>query len=62
MHRIWLPILGVLIILSLMPIGAAAQFGRQRNGQDEVCVYRDIHYQGAEQCYRPGDSMPSLGA
>jgi hypothetical protein len=60
MHRIWLPILGVLVIFSLVPVGADAQFGRQRNGQDQVCVYRDIQYQGAEQCYRPGDSIPSL--
>jgi Peptidase inhibitor family I36 len=39
---------------------AAAQFGRARG--DDVCVYKDINYQGLEQCYRAGDEINNLGA
>jgi len=49
-------------LISASPLGAAPQFGRQRDrGQgDQVCVYKDAHYQGAEQCFRSGDSVSSL--
>ena len=62
MRKIWF--LGVFVFLGLAPsLTAAPQFGRQRDraqGQDQVCVYRDIHYQGVEQCYRSGDSISTL--
>jgi Peptidase inhibitor family I36 len=60
MRKIWL--LGALAFLGLSPfLTAAPQFGRDRSrGSDEVCIYRDIHYQGAEQCFRLGDSISTL--
>jgi hypothetical protein len=36
---------------------AAAQFGR---GDDRVCLYQDIHYEGWAECYRPGDQVPTM--
>jgi hypothetical protein len=36
---------------------AAPQFGR---GDDRVCLYQDIHYEGWAECYRPGDQVPTL--
>jgi hypothetical protein len=41
-------------------VDAAVQFGQARGTQ--VCVYRDINYQGVEQCYNAGDQINSLGA
>jgi hypothetical protein len=43
-------------------LSAAPQFGRNRgrDGRDAVCVYRDIQFQGAEQCFYPGDSVASI--
>jgi len=65
MHTIASLTLGVLVGLSVAPssLGAAPQFGRQRGrgqGQDRVCVYKDIQYQGVEQCFRPGDTISTL--
>src|SRR5215813_10574464 len=45
------------------PLGAAPQFGRQRDrdrGEGQVCIYKDIHYVGAEQCFNAGDSIATL--
>ena len=56
--------LGLAVGLSVVPRGdAAVQFnrGNDRRG-DQVCVYKDINYFGAEQCYRPGDEVNNLGA
>ena len=43
-------------------LSAAPQFGRNRGRdvRDSVCVYRDIQFQGAEQCFYPGDSVASV--
>jgi hypothetical protein len=54
---------GLLACISLaLPLSAAPQFGRQRGsrGQDEVCFYKDIQYQGVEECFRLGDSASTL--
>src|SRR5215813_3054106 len=58
--------LGILFSLSLIPqLSAAPQFGRDRGrrqgqGQDRVCLYKDIQYQGVEQCFNPGDTILTL--
>lgn len=53
--------LGVVVGLGAIPqVDAAVQFGRARGTQ--VCVYRDINYQGVEQCYNAGEQINSLGA
>ena len=57
--------LGLVAGLCLAPgENAAAQFdrGNDRSGGDQVCVYKDINYYGAQQCYRPGEEVPNLGA
>src|SRR5215471_9334773 len=57
--------LGLLFSLALAPqLGAASQFGaRERvQGQDRVCVYKDVNYQGWEQCYNVGDEVTNLGS
>jgi len=42
-------------------LSAAPQFGRDRGRNAErVCVFRDIQYQGVEQCFNPGDSVATL--
>jgi len=54
--------LGLIFGLALAPhVDAAPQFGtgRQQN-RDRVCVYKDVHYQGWEQCYNIGDEVASL--
>src|SRR5262245_15596996 len=38
---------------------AAPQFGRDR-GRGSVCVYKDINYQGVEQCFNDGDTLATL--
>src|SRR5262249_37170213 len=57
--------LGALFSLAIAPqLGAAPQFSNQRDrgqGRDRVCFYKDIHYQGWEQCYAVGDEVNSLG-
>jgi hypothetical protein len=64
MKTIWALILGVLVTLSLAPqMSAAPQFGRQRGrgqGQDRVCVFKDIQYHGVEQCFNPGDTISTM--
>jgi hypothetical protein len=43
-------------------LSAEPQFGRNRgrDRRDAVCVYKDIQFQGAEQCFYPGDSVTSI--
>jgi hypothetical protein len=57
--------LGVVVgLCAVTPVDAAVQFG-QGNGRsrgDQVCVYKDINYQGAEQCYNAGNELNNLGA
>ena len=56
--------LGAAVALGVSaPLDAAAQFNRvgDRARGDQVCVYRDINYQGLEQCYGAGD-VNTLGA
>jgi len=53
--------LGVVVgLCAVSRVDAAAQFGRTRG--DDVCVYKDINYQGLEQCYRAGDEINNLGS
>src|SRR6186997_1776765 len=57
--------LGVVIGLCAVPQGdAAVQLSREndRGRGDQICVYKDINYFGAEQCYRAGDEINSLGS
>lgn len=50
--------ISVLLTLCLVPpLDAGIQFG---SGRDRICVYQDIHYQGWEQCYSPGDEAVNL--
>jgi len=55
--------LGAVIGLCSIPrADAAVQFGRTNDRRgDQVCVYKDINYQGAEQCYSGGGEMGNLG-
>jgi hypothetical protein len=58
--------IGVLFAVSFAPhVTGAPQFGpgreRVQQGRDRVCTYRDIYYQGSEQCYSVGDEITSLG-
>jgi hypothetical protein len=55
--------LSVIVGLSVLPrVDAAAQSNqtRDRSRGDQVCVYKDINYQGPEQCYGPGE-ISNLG-
>src|SRR5437867_4040955 len=64
MKTIWALILGMFVTLSLAPLlSAAPQLERQRGrgyGQDRVCIFKDIQYQGIEQCFNPGDTVSTL--
>jgi hypothetical protein len=54
---------GMLFVVGLLsPLSAEPQFGRDRGRQNQgtVCVYKDIHYQGTEQCFRSGDTISTL--
>ncbi len=56
--------LGLAIGLGAVPHGdAAVQYNRtnERARGDQVCVYKDINYFGAEQCYRLGEEINNLG-
>jgi len=57
-------VLGVVVGLCMAPrVDAAVQYGRgnDRARGNQVCVYKDINYQGAEQCYSAGDEHNKLG-
>jgi hypothetical protein len=59
--------LGLAVVLGLCTLpqaDAGVQFGREndRARGEQVCVYRDINYFGAEQCYRVGEEITNLGA
>jgi len=42
---------------------AAGQFRENDRGRsDQVCVYKDINFQGPAQCYNAGDELTTLGA
>src|SRR5262249_54161294 len=45
-------------------VSAAPQFGaRERvQGRDRVCVYKDIRFNGWEECYNVGDEVAHLGS
>jgi hypothetical protein len=53
-----------LLLLGITPVAAQAQFGQNRQNNrrdtDRVCFYTDNYFQGAEQCYRPGDEVSDL--
>jgi peptidase inhibitor family I36 len=58
-------VLGVVVgLCTVSRVDAAVQFGggNNRARADQVCVYKDINYQGAEQCYSAGDDINNLGA
>src|SRR5438132_240308 len=44
-------------LLVVPQANASAQFGR---GDDRVCLYQDVHYEGWAECYRPGDQVPTM--
>jgi hypothetical protein len=57
--------LGIAIGFCAVPHGdAAVQNNRanERTRNDQICVYKDINYFGAEQCYRAGEEINNLGA
>lgn len=61
MKKLSIVALGVVIgVCAVSGVDAAGQYGRARG--DQVCVYKDINYQGAEQCYKAGDEIGNLGA
>src|SRR5882724_11994324 len=64
MKTIWALILGMLVTISLAPqLSAALQLERQRGrgySQDRVCIFKDIQYQGIQQCFNPGDTVSTL--
>jgi hypothetical protein len=50
-------------LCAISQMDAAVQSGRNdRERGDQVCVYKDINYQGAQQCYSGGDEIDNLGA
>jgi hypothetical protein len=49
----------VFLLVGVMPSLSAAGQGRDRDG-DRVCFYQDIHFNGWEQCYYPGDEVIDL--
>jgi hypothetical protein len=58
--------LGLALVLGLSAVtrtDAGVQFGREndRARGEQVCVYKDINYFGAEQCYRVGEEINNLG-
>src|SRR3954470_1018991 len=62
MRRLSALVVALLFGIALTPQSQAApQFGRERGGGgDRICLYKDIQYQGMEQCYSPGDSIATL--
>ena len=53
----------VIGLCAVSRVDAAGQYnGGDRARRDQVCVYKDINYQGAEQCYSPGNEINDLGA
>src|SRR4051812_25762667 len=64
MKRLYVLVLGLLCCMTLTSeLSASLQFGRDRErgrSEDRVCLYRDIQYQGIEQCFNMGDSVPAL--
>jgi peptidase inhibitor family I36 len=58
-------VLGLVVgLCAVAHVDAAAQYGRpnDRAREDQVCVYKDINYQGAEQCYSGNNEISNLGA
>jgi hypothetical protein len=56
--------LGVVVgLCAVSRVDSAIQYGRgnDRARGDQVCVYKDINYHGAEQCYSSGDEINNLG-
>jgi hypothetical protein len=65
MKTYWALAVAVLFPVLLAPKSTAApQFrrpGQQNQGRARVCFYKDVQYQGWEQCYTEGDEVRSLG-
>jgi hypothetical protein len=63
MRRLSALVVALLFGIALTPQSQAApQQGRDRgrSSGDRVCLYKDIQYQGMEQCYSVGDSIATL--
>ena len=55
-------LLQALALASVMALSLSAEAAPQvgRNDRDRVCFYQDIHFQGWEDCYSPGDEVANL--
>src|SRR5262245_44091808 len=62
MQRTSIFALAFLFMLTLLPqLNAAPQFDRDRSRDDDrVCVFRDVRYQGIQQCFKVGSSVSAL--
>ena len=64
MKTFWSVTVGVLFSFGFAgQLIAVSQFGGDRGrgqGQDRVCIYKDIHYVGVEQCFNAGDTVSTL--
>jgi len=56
--------LGIVVgLCAVSEVDAAVQYREDDRGRgDRACVYKDINYQGPEQCYSAGDEINDLGA
>jgi len=64
MKRFSVLALGLVVgLCGVSRVDSAVQYdrGNERSRRDQVCVYKDINYQGAEQCYNSGDEIANLG-
>jgi hypothetical protein len=61
MNKFYSSVSCVLVTFGLaVPLTAVPQFGRDSRGRGSVCVYKDINYQGLEQCFNNGDTLATL--
>jgi hypothetical protein len=63
MKKLSLLTVTLLMVLCFAPQSPAApQLGREQNNnqRDRVCFYQDIHFQGWEDCFNPGDEIGDL--
>jgi len=61
MHKFWNLTVGSLVLFcAASSLSAAPQFERQRGRQAQVCLYQDIQYRGAEQCFNAGETISTL--
>lgn len=55
-------LLQALALVSAIALSPSSEASPQagRNDRDRVCFYQDIHFQGWEDCYSPGDEVANL--